>query len=350
MKKTITLLALLCLFANGYAQQDPQFTQYMHNKLFVNPGYAGMKHALCFTGIARQQWAGFDGAPRSGVFSADLYLENLSGGIGLNFMYDELGFEKNLAYKFAYSFHRDKFLGGTIGFGLEAGAVSKILGPTGNESWVATTNWQTDPSVPPQIKKSNFDLGLGVWFQREDMWLGISSSHIMEGQFNDGVAVLTGPPVTTHNLIYDLARHYWVTGGYNWYRPNWTIKPSFMVKTDAVATSIDLNCIASMNNGFWVGASWRVKDAVSPMIGFEWLQERKENKTRTEERFVLNPEFHDRVRPTWNKYSTCKIGFAYDYTTSRLNSYKNGTFELFVSYCIPYVPRVGRHGDVRIFN
>ena len=30
----------------GFAQQDPQFTQYMYNTISVNPGYAGSREAL----------------------------------------------------------------------------------------------------------------------------------------------------------------------------------------------------------------------------------------------------------------------------------------------------------------
>lgn len=350
MKKIITLSGLLCLSLNLFAQQDPQFTQFTHNKLFFNPGYAGMKHGLCFTGLARQQWAGFDGAPRSGIFSADMYFEDLSGGLGLNLMYDELGFEKNLSYRLAYSFHLGNVFGGTIGIGVEAGAATKILGPTGNQSWVASTNWQNDPTVPPQMKDRKFDCGVGVWYQRDNLWLGVSSTHINAGRFDDGTTVVPGNPPTTHALLYNMVRHYYVTGGYNWQRRNMTIKPSFLLKSDATIATIDINCIATMNNGFWFGASWRMEDAVCPMIGFEWLQERKEDKRIPQERYILTPEFHDSVRPSWNKYATCKIGFAYDYTTSNLNSYSNGTFEIVLNYCIPYVPRTGRQGDVRIFN
>jgi len=354
MKHFFTHLALLCLFGTAFAQQDPQFSQYMHNKLFMNPAYAGMKEALCFSGIARQQWAGFDGSPRSGVLSADMYVDKLSGGVGINLMYDQLGFEKNMAYRIAYSFHRENVLGGRLGIGIEVGAATKILGPTGGQSWISTTNWQTDPTVPPRISDTNFDCGLGLWYQSEKIWFGISSTHVTGGKFNDGNTVINGPPLTTHTLLYKITRHYWVTGGYNWSLQNWTIKPSFLVKSDATVTSVDLNCIASFNNGFWIGTSWRIKDAVCPMIGFEWLQEsalhkREKDKDKTYKQ-ELDPEFNDKLRPAHNKYSICKIGFAYDYTTSKLTSYNTGGFEIFISYCIPYVPRTARHGDVRIFD
>lgn len=352
MKHLFTHLAFLCLFGSAFAQQDPHFSQYMHNKLFMNPAYAGMKHGICFSLIARNQWAGFDGAPKSGVLSGDIYLEKLSGGLGFNLMYDKLGFEQNAAYQLAYSFHRDRILGGTIGFGVSFGAVTKIVGPTGSQSWVATTSWQTDPSVPPQMKTSNFDCGLGVWYERENIWFGISSSHLTEGKFNAGTVLVqtaNSAPVP-HNLMYDITRHFWITGGYNYQMRSWTLKPSFLLKTDAVVTSFDLNCIASMNNGFWIGASWRVKDALCPMIGFEWLQLSKQYNKNRQYQVGLDPEYHDHAKPSRSKYSTCRVGFAYDYTTSRLNNYNNGTFEIFLNYCMPWEPPHGGGGDVRIFD
>jgi hypothetical protein len=41
MKKILAVLAVSCLSTVGFAQQDPQFSQNMYNRLFVNPAYAG---------------------------------------------------------------------------------------------------------------------------------------------------------------------------------------------------------------------------------------------------------------------------------------------------------------------
>ncbi|HET6990422.1 MAG TPA: PorP/SprF family type IX secretion system membrane protein, partial [Bacteroidia bacterium] len=189
MKKIFTISLLLLIATTFFAQQDPQFSQFMFNKLFMNPGYAGMTHSFCFTGIARQQWAGFDGSPRSGVFSADSYVPELSGGIGLNVLYDQLGFESNLAIRGNYSFHRT--LGsGEIGFGIEVGSFSKRLGPIGQQQWQATTNWQSDPNIPPQVKKTVMDFGSGIWYQNSKVWGGISATHLNGKTIDDGTQVM----------------------------------------------------------------------------------------------------------------------------------------------------------------
>jgi type IX secretion system PorP/SprF family membrane protein len=335
MKKTLTIIALALGSVSAFAQQDPQFSQYMHNKMFMNPGYAGMRQALCFSLIGRQQWAGFDGSPTSGVFSADVYLPPLRGGLGLNVMYDKLGFESNMRYDLAYSFHAP-LAGGVLGIGIELGAFSKRIGPTGNDQWVATTNWQTDQSIPPQLTSTQFDLGFGLWYQRQNVWFGISATHLPASSFTGQSSSIFNPSTgqnETFSLKYQLARHYFVTGGINLFQGNtWEIRPSFLVKSDGTITSFDINATALYDQRFWFGLSYRLQDAIIPMIGFQ----------------LPNSKSTPDERPG----SGLKIGFAYDYTTSNLKNYSNGSFELYLNYCIPLTVPVKRtgHGDTRIFD
>jgi type IX secretion system PorP/SprF family membrane protein len=347
MKHFFTHLALLCLFVTAAsrlsAQQDPHFSQYMYNKLFLNPGYAGMKHAICFTGIARQQWAGFDGSPRSGVFSGDWYTEKLRGGLGVNFLYDQLGFETNFAFRGNYSLHVENVFGGTLGIGIEGGVITKSLGPTGSQQWVATTSWQTDPSVPPQMKAKQMDFGAGLWYERDNMWFGISSTHLSAQKFNGGTVTLNN---IQHPMLYQVAHHYFITGGMDVPMRTWTLQPSFLVKTDATITSFDLNLTALFNDKVWFGASYRHKDAVCPMIGFNWFNQKNTMGGNGRDSYDGRLGAHGGQ----NRSSMLRIGFAYDYTLSDLSNYNNGTFELFVNYCMPWEPRTSKHFDVRLFD
>jgi type IX secretion system PorP/SprF family membrane protein len=331
MKKIFTTLVVVACSLSSFAQQDPQFTQYMYNKMFMVPGYAGIRHAVCLTGIARQQWAGFEGSPQSGVFSGDMYVPKIGGGIGLNLMYDKLGFEQNLAFRAAYSFHL-KFNGGydnggsTLGIGVELGGISKRVGPGAGQSWISTTNWQQDAAVPPQLSQTKFDLGFGLWYERRNMWLGVSSTHLPAQSIDDGTLDIGLPPVR-HSLTYRISRHYFLTGGMDFDLGSWQLRPSFLVKSDASVTQFDINAIAVFNNQFWGGLSYRFQDAVCPMIGFQI--------------------------PNVNDPKTgFKVGLAYDFNTSRLRSANNGSVEIFLNYCIPLVPVYTRegHGSVRIFD
>lgn len=322
MRKIITLFVLAFGSTQAIAQQDPQFSQYMNNKLFMNPAYAGMRQALCFSGIYRNQWNSFEGAPNSGVFSADVFLPEDAGGIGFNLMYDKLGFENNLSFRGSYSYHVDVSRHGKLGIGVELGGFSKRIGPTGSDQWLSSTSWQSDPGIPPQIKKTVLDMGFGLWYQDQRTWFGISASHLNAQTINDGTAIVNA---TTHNLLFRMARHYFITGGTKLAAsPAWDIKPSFLIKSDATITAVDINVTAVYNDQFWFGASYRVNDAIIPMAGF----------------LIRGTSSNDDLG--------LKVGFAYDYTISKLKNYSNGSFEIFLNYCMPFKWPDGGGYDVRL--
>ena len=74
-----------------FAQQDPHFTQYFENTLFVNPAYAGSRGALNITSVHREQWTGFDGRPQSSTLSIHSPMKNESVGLGLTLVNDAIG-------------------------------------------------------------------------------------------------------------------------------------------------------------------------------------------------------------------------------------------------------------------
>ena len=71
MKKVLYAfsIAFIGVTTSVSAQQDYQFTHYMYDNLSFNPGYAGLNKAICGTMIFRQQWAGFDGRPQTGLLN-----------------------------------------------------------------------------------------------------------------------------------------------------------------------------------------------------------------------------------------------------------------------------------------
>jgi type IX secretion system PorP/SprF family membrane protein len=344
MKHVFTYMALLCLSANVFAQQDPQFTNFNFNRTFFNPAYAGVKRALCFTAMARNQWSGFEGAPKTATLTGEYWFDNISSAVGGSVMIDQLGFEKNMSYRGIYSFHMESISGGNLSFGLDAGFTTKILGPTGSQSWISSSPWQNDPSIPPQIKKTSPDFGAGVWYQHPLFWFGASASHIGAPEMNQGNVTVNATPPSIHSRIYQVARHYWITGGYNFQKRDWLIQPSFLVKSDATITSFDVNMVATYNNSFWLGATYRHKDAICPQIGFTWQSGEKKSTESATTEMKYDPRRKKKEVATW------KIGFAYDYTTSKLNDYNNGTFEVFLNYCIPVAPWIQRQGCSRLFE
>lgn len=306
MKKSLLTLSLSVACFAGIAQQDVQFSQNMFNKLAINPGYAGTSRAICATLFYRNQWMGFDGAPKTILFSGDAYIPKIHGGLGLTFFNDQLGFDKSNHIKLAYSFNQP--IGpGVLGIGVEGGVIMKSLAG----AWLAPTDYTKDAAIPGDVSSTTYDVGFGIYYATQQLYVGVSSTHLPESELTASV--------NNKKLQFTNVRHYYVTAGYAFPlgNPDWELEPSVFVKSDAASTQFDGNLRVIYQKTFWGGVSYRLTDAICPMIGFQ--------------------------------KSGFKIGFSYDVTTSDIKNYSSGTVEAMVGYCFKVIPPVKKqsHQNVR---
>jgi len=103
MKKIIIIILLLTGSA-AFAQQDPLFTQYMYNKLDLNPAYAGSQDLFAADMLTRIQWVGIQGAPRTISLTAHTPLNNPHIGLGFDAVLDELGPTVNYNVKGSFAY------------------------------------------------------------------------------------------------------------------------------------------------------------------------------------------------------------------------------------------------------
>lgn len=301
MKKL--LVSAVFLFAGFVvsAQQDAQFTQYMFNKLAVNPGSAGNNGGICATLLNRSQWTGFEGAPTTTLFSGDVRLNK--HGIGLTAFQDKLGIEKTFSAKLAYSYHLP--LGpGELGIGLDVGIVNKSFG----DNFIAIDDYTQDPSIPnSNTSAMTYNASFGLYYSiKNKMYVGISSLNIPQTELTD-VASAGDTTSGKSGLSYLQARHYYIMAGYDWdinKDSKWIVKPSILAKTDAASTQLDFTGVVLYNKLIWAGVTYRLQDAIAGLVG------------------VYVPGVDG-----------LKIGFSYDYTTSSLNNYSNGSIEFMLNYC-----------------
>lgn len=310
MKKFYSILILMIIGINmvALAQQDPQFSQNMFTKQAVNPGYAGSTGAYCGTMLYRNQWTGFGGEPKSFLFTGDAYIEDISSGVGLTVISDQLGFDKNLGVRAAFAYRLDVGAG-KLGIGIDGGLMQKSV--DGSKFIFNTIG---DPNIPTtNVSGSTFDMGAGLYYNTNKLYVGASASHLSEGSLKYKVESMN----TTTTV--KLARHYYLQAGYNVdLNPTLTLKPSLLVKTDAASTQLDINANLLINNKYWGGLSYRLQDAIVVMIGMEVIP-------------------------------NLKFGYSYDITTSALKTYSSGTHEIMVGYCFKPVKVIHRqfHRNVR---
>lgn len=294
--KILILFVLVGLTGIGaFAQQDPQFTHNMFNQLAVNPGFAGSQGMLSAGMINRQQWMGFEGNPKTTQFSVHTPVKpfGISSGVGLNFMDDRLGFEKNMSFNLDYAI-RLELGGGKLGIGLNIGLLSRAL----NGKWYIPDSENhspatQDPAIPDeQVTSMTFDMGLGVFYNTDNFYAGLSTTHLLEPVVDFGSGALM-----------HMQRHYYATAGYLFKlsNPIFEIQPSLFAKSDGASFQMDVNALLLYNKRFWGGVSYRLGDAVAVMVGTE-LQ------------------------------NGLRVGISYDFTTSAIGAYSKGTVEFMLGY------------------
>lgn len=309
MKRLFTLFLLGTGLA-VFGQQDIQFTQFMNNRLFYNPGVAGSSGSICITGAHRSQWVGFENAPTTQNVNVEVPLQILHGGLYVNVVNDQIGFFNNQSFGLGYAYQMN--LGdGVLGIGAGVNMYTSAIAGT----WNAPQN-NIDPSIPLSPSSGlTIDGNFGAYYQDGKIWAGVSTRRLI-GASTDYSSTQIGTVTEIQHV-----RHYIIMGGYNYALPgsNLVLMPSALVKLDEYSLNpqADINISAMYNNQIWGGVSYRIQDAFAIMAGYQILPE-------------------------------LRIAYSYDLTTSDLNNASAGSHEITANYCfkIEIPPKIKeRHGN-----
>jgi len=295
MKKLLFIGIVLVFGINNLnAQQEMMVSQYMFNGLFINPAYSGTHSYAEATGLYRAQWTGFDGAPTTQTFGVEGPISNELMGLGLTFINDQLGDTRQTEIFGNWSYHLllDKDGKNRFSFGVRAGFSAYSANLTDTKIF--------DPGDPVFAEDVSNEFvpkfGAGVYFYSKYWYAGLSVPTIFAADKNVRFNI---------NDVGDryFEPHTYLTAGYVFKAgPDIRIKPSFLIKyLNNTPLQADINCNLLFKNTFWIGASNRTGDAIIGLLEY-------------------------------NIGTNFRIGYAYDFTTSELNDYNNGSHEIMLSF------------------
>ena len=272
-----------------FAQQDPQYTQYMYNQNVLNPAYAGSKGVLSLGMLARTQWVGVDGAPETLTLSLHAPVGK-NVGLGFSIIHDEIGpaKEDNLYADFSYTIHTSEE--GNLAFGLKAGFtflnVRDLIGPERDIY---------DVNLNEPLSKASPNFGAGIFYYTQKFYAGLSIPNFLETRHLEKSS--TSLSTASEKM------HYFLTTGYVFnLSEDVKLKPSAMVKAVIGApVSVDLSVNALIDEKFELGLSYRFDDSISAILGI-------------------------------NISDDMRIGYAYDYTTTRFGQFNSGSHEIMLLF------------------
>jgi type IX secretion system PorP/SprF family membrane protein len=292
MRTKLLYLVVLLIGITSYAQQDAQYTQYMYNTINVNPAYAGSRGVLSVFGLYRTQWVGLDGAPKTAAFSVNSPIENSNLGVGLSVVTDQIGptNEHAISADVSYSIPTSETY--KLSFGLKATANLFNVDGTKLDAFD-----KTDTSIRGISNDFSPNIGAGVYFHSDKLYLGVSAPNFLEtkriGETADG----------TKLTLYKERMNFYGIAGYVFdLNPNLKFKPAVLTKiVQGTPLQLDVSGNFMINEKFVLGLAYRWDAAVSALAGFQ-----------------INKGLY--------------LGYAYDRETTKLANYNSGSHEIFLRF------------------
>ncbi len=271
-----------------FAQQDPQFTQYMYNTVSFNPAYAGSTGNLNANLLHRSQWVGLDGAPTTQSFSINTPVGRGNTALGLSFINDKIGpsqdFYASIDASYTITFDYDL----RFAFGMKMGLQSLQV-----DYGKLNIYNPSDDHFNENISNIKPLIGVGGYLYTDNWYVGLSVPNVLKTEFYDDVAVSTASK----------RQHFFLIAGYVFQlNDNLKFKPATLIKAVSGAPlAYDLSANFLLNDKFTLGASYRLNASVSALAGFQ----------------ISN---------------SLMVGYAYDFDTTELARYNSGSHEIVLRF------------------
>jgi len=322
LKKLFLSIIVLLLTGITAFSQDPHFSQFYANPIYLNPAFAGT--AVCPRVVLdyRNQWSAIPGDFSTFSASYDQHVDNLSGGLGLIVTSDRAGdgslLTNTVSGIYSYRLEVNRYF--SIKAGFEASFYQKSL------DWSKFTfGDMIDPRYgfinptlehEPNQTKTFPDFSAGLLGYGESIYGGFAVNHLTspsESFYGGGVNAPLPMRITAHlGGIIDLEKH------------------SRRRKVDDPTISPNL---LFMSQGKFSEMNYGMYYTKYPMVGGLWFRQGITG-AHNGDAFIALVGFQT---------SVMKIGYSYDFTVSKLTNASGGSHEITCSMqfgCHPKKKRI----------
>ena len=316
MKKSIFIILSFLFFSPSFSQ-DPHFTQYYANPLFLNPALAGGEYCPRVITNYRNQWPMMAGNFETYSASFDLTLEPVHGGLGLLILHDDAGNGtiKSTFASLIYSYHtkisrkidlltgfqfssHQRSLDPNLWFGDQIDEIYGFVYPT-----------QDDIINGGIISKSYLDFSIGTLISSNSFFLGLVAHHLTEpeeaflaaGKLSMKKTIHGGAVIKINEAVTQTSG---LLSGDTYIIPNFLFKRQAQTEQINVGTTITNNILSG---GVAYRRSFSNSDAILLVLGFQ--------------------------------KDALKIGYSYDFTISGLTSSTGGAHEISLRIQLPCIPK-----------
>jgi type IX secretion system PorP/SprF family membrane protein len=296
MRKLLVIISLICFCLTSFGQQTPLTSQYLMNRLVINPAYAGGLDHYTASISYRKQWINIDGAPTTQNISMHGPLLKGKIGVGLMLFRDVIGVSKenNITASFAYRIKARN--NKVLSFGISGSSVFS------NNQWSQIkTTADNDAAFLADSPQYVFpDFSAGVYYETPKYYVGFSIPMFLMHELKT--------TSESYKIKNDFSNYnYLLEAGVNLkINEKVMLRPSFMSRyLPSSVYQMDLNLLVDVNNTIGFGVSYRTQDAIVGLVQLHLTDQ-------------------------------LIFGYSYDKTISELQKYNNGSHEIFLRYDFKY--------------
>ncbi len=312
-KMMLALVLVSCSVFVARAQQDPQYTQFMYNKLPANPGYTGAREVMSIRASYRAQWlgdkgGGIPGAPQTAVFSIHSPLKNEHFALGFNFVNDRLGVTHTNSFDGSFAYRVDVGKKIKLSIGISTGLLWYKSNLAGS---ITTDGTAIDPSLNENISRVLANVGAGIYLYHPNFYFGFGVPNFIKGDLTNKNQSFTDAKRTAHFNI--------MAGGVIAAGKVLKIRPQIMYRyvgsvSDKIPHTLDINLSLLIYDRVNIGAQYRTS-----------IDNKNEGV-----KLKMGDSF-DAMLEVWPTKQLL-IGYSYDYTLTKLGNYNRGSHEVIIGY------------------
>ncbi len=246
------ILSLLFSFSTVLlSQSEPALNAFWNNYIVRNPAMTGLfnKHEA---NVNFQENFSWKQSPTILIASYASQIDKV-GGLGVNYLYDQYGYmarnQANLNYSYHFKFNdSNQVLALGIGLGM-VNVSSKVYELMGSQMPISNASQN----------QSGFTLNLGMAYKTKKFTAGIGLTQVNE--------------VKLDRVFIQQRRHVNVFVDYTFTATaNLKIKPTVSFMSDGNFHMTEFNLLGIIKNSFWLGGSYRSRNAASVMLGYDIQQ------------------------------------------------------------------------------
>lgn len=320
--KIIVPLSILLLVAESFGQ-DPQFSQFYANPLYLNPALTGASICPRLMGNYRNQWPSLGSAFNTYNGSFDMYIDALHGGLGLLFDADRAGggnlnttiisltyaFKFNITSKLQAStavkagYYQRRLVWENLTFGdmFEDLINGGVIKPTLEE--------------PPDNSRVGVpDFGAGIFLNFDDLvYAGFAIDHLTQpdiGFYSDMTSRLYMKFTVHAGSVINLKGGGGGRKSGSDEEREFSISPNILYQQQFKFHQLNIGLYLTIDpfiGGLWFRHNFENPDAIIPMLGVH--------------------------------YKNLRVAYSYDFTVSKLKTASGGAHEISASWQFPCIEK-----------